>query len=111
MIPLYELLKLKFPDADLLTQIQLGDHGEGEGAEIVIWNLEGVPVPSTEELNNWQIDYDLVYRQRCVMNTRKSLYPSWERQLQMQYSDLLNDTTTWKDTLAAIKAANPIPME
>jgi len=29
----------------------------------------------------------------------------------MQYKDLLNDTTTWKDHIAQVKADNPKPSE
>ena len=36
-------------------------------------------------------------------------YGSIGDQLDMQYWDSVNDTTTWKDHVAAIKAANPKP--
>jgi len=38
---------------------------------------------------------------------RASEYPSIGDQLDMQYWDLVNDTTTWKDAVAKIKSDNP----
>ena len=36
---------------------------------------------------------------------RKMAYPSIEEQLDMQYWDLVNETTTWKDAIAAVKSS------
>tara|TARA_S200002703_G_C3723774_1_gene222355 strand:- start:18 stop:302 length:285 start_codon:yes stop_codon:yes gene_type:complete len=38
---------------------------------------------------------------------RKSEYPSIEEQLDMQYWDNVNGTTTWKDAIAKVKSDNP----
>jgi hypothetical protein len=38
---------------------------------------------------------------------RTSSYPSIEEQLDMQYWDSVNGTTTWKDSIAKIKSDNP----
>ena len=38
---------------------------------------------------------------------RESAYPSIGDQLDMQYWDSVNDTTTWKDAIAKVKADNP----
>ena len=38
---------------------------------------------------------------------RQAEYPSIGDQLDMQYHDQLNGTTTWKDTIAKVKADNP----
>jgi hypothetical protein len=38
---------------------------------------------------------------------RRKAYPKMEDQLDMQYHDEVNDTTTWKDAVQAIKDANP----
>ena len=40
---------------------------------------------------------------------RERIYASVGDQLDMQYHDLLDDTTTWKDHIAAVKAAHPKP--
>jgi len=36
-------------------------------------------------------------------------YPSIKEQLDMQYWDAVNGTTTWKDAIAQVKADNPKP--
>ena len=38
---------------------------------------------------------------------RQKEYPTWQEQMDMQYKDLLNDTTTWKDAVAKVKTDNP----
>ena len=40
---------------------------------------------------------------------RKATYASIGDQLDMQYPDLLDDTTTWKDHVAKVKSDNPKP--
>jgi len=40
---------------------------------------------------------------------RKSAYGSIEDQLDMQYWDSVNGTTTWKDHIAQVKSDNPKP--
>ena len=42
-------------------------------------------------------------------NPRKKAYPSIQDQLDMQYWDAVNGTTTWKDAIAKVKADNPKP--
>jgi hypothetical protein len=37
------------------------------------------------------------------------VYPSIQDQLDMQYWDSVNGTTTWKDAIAAVKTENPKP--
>ena len=40
---------------------------------------------------------------------RDRQYPTWQEQMDMQYHDELNGTTTWKDAVAKVKADNPKP--
>ena len=42
-----------------------------------------------------------------VVKKRRSQYPSIGDQLDMQYKDLINGTTTWKDAIAKVKRNNP----
>ncbi len=42
-----------------------------------------------------------------TINKRAYDYPSIQDQLDMQYKDLLNGTTTWKDAVAKVKLDNP----
>ena len=38
---------------------------------------------------------------------RQKAYPTIQEQLDMQYHDAVNGTTTWKDAIQAVKDANP----
>jgi hypothetical protein len=38
---------------------------------------------------------------------REAEYPSWQEQMDMQYWDNVNGTTTWKDAIAKVKSDNP----
>jgi len=38
---------------------------------------------------------------------RRLAYPSVKDQLDMQYHDLVDDTTTWQDAIQAVKDAHP----
>ena len=42
---------------------------------------------------------------------RQSAYASIQEQLDMQYWDAVNGTTTWKDHIAQVKSDNPKPSE
>ena len=43
----------------------------------------------------------------AYQNKRKNEYPSIQDQLDMQYWDNVNGTTTWQDAIAKVKADNP----
>ena len=59
----------------------------------------------TDEIARLQADYDAKQYQRDRQ------YPSIGDQLDMQYWDAVNGTTTWKDAIAQVKADNPKPQE
>jgi len=44
-----------------------------------------------------------------VQLTRAASYPSLQEQMDMQYWDAVNSTTTWKDAIAKVKSDNPKP--
>ena len=50
-----------------------------------------------------QADYDAKQYQR------DRVYPSIQEQLDMQYWDSVNGTTTWEDAVAKVKLDNPKP--
>tara|TARA_R100000005_G_C4886755_1_gene135645 strand:+ start:381 stop:683 length:303 start_codon:yes stop_codon:yes gene_type:complete len=43
------------------------------------------------------------------VSARQEAYPSIGDQLDMQYHDAVNGTTTWKDAIAQVKSDNPKP--
>ena len=52
---------------------------------------------------------DAEYAKQNYKNVREPLYPSIQDQLDMQYWDSVNGTTTWKDAIAKVKTDNPKP--
>ena len=52
---------------------------------------------------------ELVAAWEAKQYQRDRKYPSIQEQLDMQYWDSVNGTTTWADAIAAVKAANPKP--
>ena len=84
---------------------------DGSGDFIKTWNVSGLAEPTTEQIASYDTAADLEERQNAVRATRKTAYGSIEDQLDMQYKDNINGTTTWKDHVAAVKSANPIPTE
>ena len=57
------------------------------------------------EITRLQADYAAKQYQR----DRAAAYPSLAEQLDMQYWDSINGTTTWADAIAAIKQQYPKP--
>jgi len=52
-----------------------------------------------------QVEYDA----KNYARDRKKKYPSWQEQMDMQYHDAVDGTTTWKDAVQAVKDAHPKP--
>jgi hypothetical protein len=68
------------------------------------WLNGTTPIPKADieaKMVEVQADYDAKQYQR------DRVYPSIGEQLDMQYWDLLNGTTTWKDAVAKVKSDNP----
>ena len=49
------------------------------------------------------------YESKQYQRDRVVAYPSIQEQLDMQYWDGVNGTTTWADAIAAVKTAHPKP--
>ena len=96
---------------DFLTDVLLQDDSNGQGPYIKEWNISSVAQPTDEQLNAVDSAADLSERQNAVRATRRTAYGDLGSQLDMQYWDNVNGTTTWKDHVAAVKTANPIPTE
>jgi len=96
---------------DFTVDVLLQDDSNGQGPYIKTWNVSGVAQPTDEQLNAVDSAADLEERQSAVRSTRRTAYGDLGSQLDMQYWDNVNGTTTWKDHVAAVKTANPIPTE
>ena len=96
---------------DFTVDVLLQDDSNGQGPYIKTWNVSGVAQPTDEQLNAVDSAADLEERQNAVRSTRRNAYGDLGSQLDMQYHDSVDGTTTWKDHVAAVKTANPIPTE
>ena len=70
------------------------------------WHNGTTPIPKADieaKMVEVQADYDAKQYQRV----RATAYPTWQEQMDLQYKDLLNGTTTWKDAVAKVKSDNP----
>ncbi len=95
---------------DFTTDVLLQDDSNGQGPYIKEWNL-AIAKPTDAQLNAVDSAADLAERQAAVRATRKQAYGDIGSQLDMQYHDNVDGTTTWKDHVASVKTANPIPTE
>jgi hypothetical protein len=98
-------------EIDFMVDVLLQDDSNGQGPYIKEWNVSGVAQPTDEQLNAVDSAADLEERQNAVRATRRNAYGDLGSQLDMQYHDSIDGTTTWKDHVASVKTANPIPTE
>ena len=98
-------------NVDFMVDVMLQDDSNGSGPYIKEWNVSGVAQPTDEQLNAVDSAADLEERQNAVRATRRNAYGDLGSQLDMQYHDNVDGTTTWKDHVEAVKTANPIPTE
>lgn len=96
---------------DFMTDVLLQDDSNGQGPYIKEWNISSVTKPTDEQLNAVDSAADLEERQNAVRSTRRAAYGDLGNQLDMQYHDSVDGTSTWKDHVAKVKTDNPIPTE
>jgi hypothetical protein len=65
--------------------------------------------PTDAEIDAEVIRLQAEYDAKQYARDRASAYPSMQEQLDMQYWDGVNGTTTWQDAIEAVKTGNPKP--
>ena len=76
----------------------------GDDINQITWHNGTTPISKADieaKMVEVQADYDAKQYQR------DRVYPSIGEQLDMQYWDSVNGTTTWKDAVAKVKLDNP----
>jgi hypothetical protein len=76
----------------------------GNDINTIQWHNGTTPIPKADieaKMVEVQADYDAKQYQR------DRVYPSIGEQLDMQYWDSVNGTTTWNDAVAKVKSDNP----
>ena len=72
------------------------------------WHDSEQTEPTALELSNEVTRLQAVYDSQLYARTRKAKYDLLNQD-EMRYDDLVNNTTTWRDGIAAIKSAHPKP--
>ena len=88
-------------EVDFLNDVKIQNDGNGD--YIKEWNLD-TPQPTEAELNSVEDDADKLERNNIVIEKRKSLYGSWDKQLEEINEQGID---AWKERIAQIKADNP----
>ena len=105
---------IQITDAILAIKLDAQVSVHGNDVERIIWHDDNPTNITNEEIlakqAELQADYDAKQYQRDrTKRPEDGGYPSIEDQMDMQYHDLVDGTTTWKDAVKAIKDANPKP--
>jgi hypothetical protein len=88
-------------EVDFMKDVLLQD--DGQGAYIKEWNLD-IPKPTMAQLDAFEAQATTYENNQRIKQTRKSLYGSWESQLEEIYD---NGIDSWKARIAQIKTDNP----
>ena len=88
-------------EVDFLNDVKLQD--DGQGAYIKEWNLD-IAKPTDAQLDALETQAQTYENNQQIISTRKSLYGSWESQLEEIYDDGID---SWKARIQQIKTDNP----
>lgn len=90
-------------EVDFTTDVILQDDSNGQGAYIKEWNLD-IAKPTDAQLDALETQAQTYENNQQIIATRKSLYGSWESQLEEIYD---NGIDSWKARIQQIKTDNP----
>lgn len=93
---------------NFIGEVELVQQDDGS-IEITKWNVDGKSKPTADQLAAVDAAADVAIAAARVAANRRAAYPSIADQLDMQYWDAKNGTTTWADAIAAVKTAHPKP--
>mgnify|MGYP001214443586 FL=1 len=90
-------------EVDFTSDVILQDDSNGQGAYIKEWNLD-IAKPTDAQLDALETQAQTYENNQQIIATRKSLYGSWENQLEEIYDDGID---SWKARIQQIKTDNP----
>ena len=90
-------------NVDFTKDVMLQDDSDGNGAYIKEWNLD-IAQPTQAQLDALETQAQTYENNQQIIATRKSLYGSWESQLEEIYDDGID---SWKARILQIKTDNP----
>lgn len=84
------------------AQFSIDGDGE-ESLDNIIWYKNTTPI-AKEDIIAKEAE---INARDAHLRPREKAYPTIQEQLDMQYHDEVNGTTTWKDAIAKVKSDNP----
>ena len=100
MITLLKAIKAINPEAQFTYR--------EEDINSIVWENGTTPI-SNDDIVAKQAELQSEYDAKEYQRVREKAYPSWQDQLDMQYHDQVNGTTTWADAIAKVKSDFPKP--
>ena len=83
--------------------VELVAHSDGKGAQIEVWNVDGLAKPSDSDLATYDAAGDTEESNNVVRSTRKAAYGDIGDQL----DEIFKDIDAWRTRIQGIKDANP----
>jgi len=78
----------------------------GNDINQITWHNGTTPI-SVSDIQAKMVEVQAEYDANQYQRDRATAYPTIQEQLDMQYWDNVNGTTTWEDAIAKVKADNP----
>jgi|TARA_Y100000296_G_C5103984_1_gene221520 phosphosulfolactate synthase (CoM biosynthesis protein A) len=78
----------------------------GDDVNQITWENGTAPI-SKEDILAKQVELKADYAAKEYQRDREKEYPSWQDQMDMQYHDKVNGTSTWQTAIAKVKSDNP----
>ena len=108
-----DMIKMENGKVNVLHALQSNWFGtqwvaNGSTYDGITWlEINETSKPTEAEIDAEVIRLQTEYDAQEYARNRATAFPSWQEQMDMQYHDQLNGTTTWKDAIAKVKSDNP----
>ena len=79
---------------------------KNDNVDTIEWLNGTTPIPKAD-IEAKMAELQTAYDNNAYQRVRATAYPTWQEQMDLQYKDLLNGTTTWKAAVAKVKSDNP----
>ena len=86
------------------AKAQVSVVGENIDTAVLTWSSSEI---SRADIKTKMAELQTQYDNNQYQRDREISYPSIKDQLDMQYWDKVNSTTTWQDAIAKVKSDNP----
>ena len=90
------------------TKATIDSDGKQTGQENVPFTAEEEAEADANDAASTAAEAEYIAKEK-YKDDRRAAYPAIGEQLDMQYHDLVNGTTTWKDAVAKVKSDIPKP--